>query len=204
MNNLNPQAQANCEQLASFKPHVQALIASTMMERMLPNYLLFSEVSGFGEPKALRDALNIVWEKQIVKNLKLNTQKQLEKIEPSIPDTEDFDMFGVYPALDTIMGLSCLLQGMGGDEEGFIDVCMLSLASVSKVAEIELSQDTSLTAEQLQQQLDQHELVQYELDFLSELVEQATPLNQLDKNIVNRFRARALADGITNIAIEVS
>lgn len=40
----------------------QAAIAATLLERMLPNYQLFSEVTGFGDAKLCRDILNMVWE----------------------------------------------------------------------------------------------------------------------------------------------
>jgi len=197
---ISTMAGQNYQQMAKLKLHIQALIASTMMERMLPNYLLFSQLTQFGEGKALRDALNIVWEKQHVKQLKLSTEKQLEKIEPNIPNIEDFDQFGVYPALDTAMALTCLLQGMGGDESGFVDVCKLSQASVGKLVELELSeQHDSLTDEQIHQ----HELMQYEVEFLAELIADASKLHQVNKSTVNRYKQRALADGITNIAIEV-
>jgi uncharacterized protein YjaG (DUF416 family) len=182
-------------------PDQQMLIAATLVERMLPNYLLFSEVTKFGEGKVLRDALNIVWEKLIVKNLKLNIDKQLEKIEPNIPDIADFDLFGVYPALDSAMALTALLYGVGGaDGDPLSDVCKLSQGSVSKVAEQELMADNESVSEAM---LEQHELMQYEINFVAELIEMLGNNTKPNKALVNQFRARALADGITNIGIEV-
>jgi uncharacterized protein YjaG (DUF416 family) len=148
----------------------------------------------------LRDALNIVWEKMQVKQLKLSVEKQLEKIEPQIPNVADFDQFGVYPAFDSVMALTCLLQGMGGDEQGFVDACKLSQSSVSKVVELELeSQGQQYT----QQQVEQHELMQYEVEFLAELLEIVSELSEVNKAVVQKMKQRALADGITNIALEV-
>jgi uncharacterized protein YjaG (DUF416 family) len=192
---------SNHQQLRSLAAHQQALVATTLVERMLPNYLLFCEVTEFGDGKVLRDALNIVWEKQIVKNLKFNADIQWEKIEPNVPDVEDFDMFGVYPALDTAMALGALLTGIAGDDEdAFIDVCKLSEASVGKVVEQELSVDNDeITAEMVEQ----HELMQYEAEFVAELIQTVSKSPRLDKQVVKSFRQRALADGITNIGIEV-
>ncbi|MCJ8273130.1 MAG: YjaG family protein [Psychrosphaera sp.] len=192
---------SNHQQLRSLAAHQQALVATTLVERMLPNYLLFCEVTEFGDGKVLRDALNIVWEKQIVKNLKFNAEIQWEKIEPNVPDVEDFDMFGVYPALDTAMALGALLTGIAGDDEdAFIDVCKLSEASVGKVVEQELAADNDeITAEMVEQ----HELMQYEAEFVAELIKTVSKIPKPDKQAVKSFRQRALADGITNIGIEV-
>lgn len=195
---LTSQAQANFKNLVGLKLHQQALVASTMLERMLPNYLLFSQVSGFGDAKVLRDALNIIWEKQQVKSLKLNIDKQLEKLEPNIPNSDDFDMFGVFPALDTAMALNALLQAMGGDEQGFLDVCKLSYSSVVKVVELELD-DPQVTVAQLQE----HPLITYEHDVLAELIADVEQLSTIDKTVITQYKSRALADGITNIALEV-
>lgn len=196
--NLTRGAQANFEQLTGLKLHQQALIATTMMERMLPNFLLFSEVANFGDGKVLRDALNVMWEKQQVKNAKINIDKQLEKLEPNIPNCEDFDMFGVYPALDTIMALHGLLQAMSGDEQGFLDVCKLSYSSVVKVVELELDQ-IDLTTDQLEE----HPLMQYECDFLAEVISDVEALQTINKAAIVDFKQRALSDGITNIALEI-
>lgn len=200
--------QSNISPMVSFSQlnaAQQMLVATTLVERMLPNYLLFSEVTEFGDGKMLRDALNIVWEKQVVKNLKLNIDKQLEKLEANIPDIEDFDMFGVYPALDTAMALLALLSAVpAADEEALLDVCKLSQASVGKVAEQELMAlsegDTDAISDDM---VRQHELMEYEMGFLEELVATAAKTEKPDKAVINGFRQRALADGITNIGIEV-
>jgi len=37
----------------------KAVLASALIERMLPNYGLFSEATGFGDETLLRNALNV-------------------------------------------------------------------------------------------------------------------------------------------------
>jgi uncharacterized protein YjaG (DUF416 family) len=200
-NNVPQDINANYKKFNTLEDPQQALVAATLVERMLPNYLLFCQVTDFGDEKVMRDALDVVWEKQIVKNLKLNIDKQLEKIEPNVPDIADFDLFGVYPALDTAMALTTLLAGLSGnDEEAYLDVCKLSQASVSKVVEQELmAQNDEITTLMMQE----HELSQYENDFLAELIETVGQCSKLDKTVVNQFKQRALADGVTNIGVEV-
>ena len=196
-NQVTPQAKANFARLLGLKPFQQALVAATMLERMLPNYLLFSEVAQFGDGKVLRDLLNVIWEKQQVKSLKVNIDKQLEKLEANIPNCSEFDMFGVYPALDTAMAFHGILQGMSGDEQGFLDVCMLSYSSVVKVIELEFEGE-EVTVEQLQA----HPLMVYEQDVLAQLLDDVEALNGVDKQVVSDYKSRAVTDGITNIALE--
>jgi uncharacterized protein YjaG (DUF416 family) len=203
MSNKNNQCKSNLgvyRLFSDLNPEQQMLIAATLVERMLPNYLLFSEVTEFGDSKMLRDALNIAWEKLIVKNLKLDIEKQLEKIEINIPDISDFDIFGVYPALDCSMALSALFNGMAGDDDALMDVCKLSLSSVMKVAEQELMTQQGEISEAM---LAAHELMAYEAEFLAELLETVARLEKPDKIMINQFRQRALADGVTNIGISL-
>ena len=52
--------------------------------------------------------------------VKINFAVQLEKLEEVIPDIEDFDFFGVHPALDACMALGSLLQGIQDNDDAQI------------------------------------------------------------------------------------
>ena len=58
----------------------KAVLASALIERMLPNYGLFSEATGFGDEALLRSALNVCWEKILLPKSKIDLEKQVEKI----------------------------------------------------------------------------------------------------------------------------
>jgi len=49
----------------------KAVLASALIERMLPNYGLFSEATGFGDETLLRNALNVCWEKSYCQKVRL-------------------------------------------------------------------------------------------------------------------------------------
>lgn len=205
MNPNNPskttrKTSQNFKRFKGLSPEQQAVVATAMVERMLPNYQLFAQVCEFGDAKVMRDALNIVWEKQQVKQLKLNFDKQLEKIEPNVPDVADFDMFGVYPALDFAMALISLLNGLSGSHDyAFFDACKLSYSTVTKVVEQELSADMD---EFTEADIEQHELMEYENDFLAELMDMVEGKDKPGKGLVTELKQRAVADGISNIGIE--
>ena len=75
----------------------QAVLAAVMIERMLPNYLLFSEALEFGNGTELRNVLNSIWEKLLLPKAKISLEKLNEKVEQNTPDIGDFDVFGFTP-----------------------------------------------------------------------------------------------------------
>ena len=76
------------------------LFAVALCQRMLPNYQLFSEVCEFGDPKVLDTLLNLLWQSMYDNKLKLNIDIYLERLEDNTPEPSDFDVYGVYPAMD--------------------------------------------------------------------------------------------------------
>ena len=91
-----------------------------LCERMAPNFALFCQMTEQEQAeKTYHNILNLVWEFLTVKGAKINFENQLEKLEEIIPDVNNYDFFGVVPALDACEALG--------------DYCMpLSLARRSK------------------------------------------------------------------------
>jgi len=133
----------------------QIAFAAALLERMLPNYQLFSEAAEFGEAKLLRNQLDLIWQRLASSHtskanvVKINFEAQLNKLEPQTPDPEAFDFFGVYAALDTCMALTALWQLMqiktpkkGGsiDLEDIQSISRLSYSSVHAYIELQLAQ----------------------------------------------------------------
>ena len=82
-----------------------------LCERMYPNYHLFCQISEQPQnAKVYHNILNLVWEYLTVKDTKINFENQLEKFEDIIPDVNDYQCYGVIPALDACEGLSEVLH----------------------------------------------------------------------------------------------
>ena len=92
------------------------------------------------ESRIYRDILDSVWEQLTVKNAKVNYERQLEKLEEIIPSSEDYDFYGVYPAIDACVGLSTLLHGLLDRDDLFESMQKVSQLSVQTVAELEQAQ----------------------------------------------------------------
>lgn len=181
--------------------------ASAMLERMLPNYRMFSESSQFGEYKVIRNQLDLIWQWLDKNNkVKINIDAQLNKLEEQTPDPENFDFFGVYPALDACMAMMSLFQliqshGTDKSDEDINNISRLSQNSVSYYVELLLNEEDNneITPETIAE----HPLsvwekdTQYELfDFLKFAAENKRSC-QLAKEMV-------LSEGLSNLGIEIN
>ena len=193
----------------------QIAFSAALLERMLPNYQMFSEAENFGEAKVLRNQLDIIW--QWLDNsstVKINSEAQLLKLEAETPDPEAFDSFGVFPALDACMAFSALWQLMqvkpskkqkiADIETGDIQsISRLSHNSVSYYVELLLLEDAAdeeltITAEQM----DEHPLMQWEKDTQKELFD-FLKFAAADKRTCKLAKQMSLSEGLSNLGIEI-
>lgn len=182
----------------------QAAIAATLLERMIPSYQLFAEVSQFGDAALPRHVLDLVWEWLQVKRAKINFDKLQEELELITPEVQHFDMFGVYPALDALTALDTMLNGITQqDSADFIDVAKISQASVARLIEHE-SADLDITTEaELKKIVRDHELMQYEMDCLAELIQLVQPIQSFGRAEVQQLKAWVQEQGVTNLGMEL-
>ncbi len=177
----------------------KAVLASALIERMLPNYGLFSEATGFGDEALLRSALNVCWEKILLPKSKIDLEKQVEKIEPNVPELADFDMFGTYPAIDAATSLLSLMHGlMGQDEQEFISVSKISQATVARFIEYQMTVEGEVADNKA---VREHPLMQYEIEVLSELIDFLENMGRVTSENVKALKKQAVADGQTNIGL---
>lgn len=171
--------------------------AATLLERMLPNYVLFCEATEFADPAQYRNSLNAIWEWLSVPKTKVNFAAQLEKIELLVPDASDFDNYGVYPAIDVCMSMTALiLLIQGEDPQGAVVVSKLSQGGVE--AFIEANSDEELDSLQIKQ----HPLMQWEIETQQELL---LMLKGSAKNAetCKQLKSLAVAEGMSNIGLEI-
>lgn len=171
--------------------------SATLLERMLPNYTLFCELTEFADPAQYRKTLNSIWESLASPKSKINFSAQLEKIEELVPDASDFDNYGVYPAIDVAMSMSAtILLIQGEDLQGAVVVSKLSQGGVE--AFIEASAEQELEPAEIKQ----HPLMLWEIETQQELL---ILLSKSSKNAetCKTLKALATAEGMSNIGIEM-
>ena len=172
-----------------------------LCERMYPNFVMFCQVTEQDPQvaKTYHNILNLVWEQLTVKGAKINFENQLEKLEAIIPDVNDYEFFGVLPAIDACEGLAELVHGIiaGSTLEQVVKLSRLSLQTVATVLEMrnggELSEQALKDAEEIQQELD----IQWQIyRALKECEERDTTLILALKNELRQVQ-------ISNIGIEI-
>jgi len=185
----------------------QITFASALLERMLPNYQMFSENSQFGEYALLRNQLDLIWQWLDKKNqTKININAQLNKLEEQTPDPEAFDSFGVFPALDVCMAMMSLWQlmqsnGKDKNHEDIHSVSRLSDNSVSYYIELLLIDEG---VEEVQpSQINEHPLAVWEKETQSELFD-FLKFAAENKRSCQLAKEMVLSEGLSNLGIEIT
>ncbi len=189
----------------------QVAFCAALLERMIPNYQMFSEHTEFGNYKVLRNQLDLVWQWLDKANrCKINYDAQIAKLEEQVPDPDLFDFLGVFPALDSAMALMSLFQAMQDPEgDGFINVSKLSENSVSYYVELILAQEVDeITPEEDEivisaQQISAHPLMQWEIATQNELFDFLTSARENKASCV-KAKVLVLEEGLSNLGIEIN
>ncbi|MDP4527760.1 YjaG family protein [Alkalimonas delamerensis] len=195
----------NFQRLRELNLYQQVAVAATLMERMLPNYQLFSQVMNYGDASLLRHTLDLVWEWLAVKKAKINFSRLADELAEVTPEINHFDCFGVYPAVDTATALDALLNGIEQrDGAELVNVAKISQASVARLIEYE-SAELDITSEaELKQHVRKHPLMQYEMDCLAELLEQVSAVRQFDWAQVKLLQQWVAEQGVSNLGMELA
>lgn len=184
----------------------QVLAALYLCERMYPNYELFHQVTGFGDPKPLRGALNACWDWSWQgKKVKVNFARWQEKVDDVTPSEYGHDMLGVYPAMDACTAISTMLEGFQDPSTGdLVSVAKVSQAGVAKF--LELTEGAELDDEGRRQLVREHELAVYEIDVQQALLDFLEAMQRTEDKptqmMVRQLQEMVVTEGITNIGME--
>ena len=172
---------------------------AALCERMAPNFKLFCQMNELeGESKTYQNILNLVWEYLTVKNAKINFDNQLEKLENIIPDVNDYDNFGVVPALDACQALAEILHAIiaGESLEKAIEISRISLSTVTALLATENGRDFS------EAELKENQDIQTELDVQWQIYRLLKDCEKRDIDLILDLKNEVRAEGISNIGIK--
>ena len=199
------QAKANnFQRIRALSRKQQGLLSLMILERMLPNYTLFVEVTDFPQPHKIDNIMNSLWEKLLVHGTKVNFSALEEKVEQLTPDENQFDMYGVYPAIFFCTGLLTYIAGEIVEEDS--DAVAISKISQGNIVHL-LEYQADLEGVEIDNDtIRNNELMQIEMQLLTELIDWLETLNLKSlsfKDIKQQALAKVQADGVTNIGIGV-
>ena len=171
-----------------------------LCERMYPNYHLFCEITEQPQnAKVYHNILNLVWEYLTVKEANINFENQLEKLENIIPDVNDYDFYGVVPALDACEGLAEVLHTIiaGASLEQAVKVSQLSLGTVAGYLETEYDRTLS------EVELKESDLIQQELDVQWQLYRALKEAERHDVELISDLKNALREESVSNICIKI-
>ncbi|MCU5771584.1 YjaG family protein [Erwiniaceae bacterium BAC15a-03b] len=169
-----------------------------LCERMYPNYWAFCQQTGFGDPQLYRRILDLVWETLVIKDAKVNFDSQLEKLEEAIPSADDYDVYGVHPAIDACVALSELLHSRLSGET-LAHAIEVSETSITTVAILEMTQ---AGREMSDDELKENPAVEDEWDCQWEIFRLLAACEERDLELIKGLRSDLREDPISNIGIK--
>ena len=172
---------------------------AALCERMAPNFKLFCQMNELSvEARTYQNILNLVWEYLTVKDAKINFENQLEKLESIIPDVNDYDSFGVVPALDACQALAEILHAIIAGEtlEKAVEISLISLGTIRALLETETGRDWS------ESKLKENEDIQTELDVQWQVYRLLKECEKRDIELILALKNEIRTEGISNIGIE--
>ncbi|MBT0728409.1 YjaG family protein [Rosenbergiella australiborealis] len=183
--------------LAKLESWQHVTFMACLCERMYPNYQVFCQNSHFADAQLYRRILDLVWETLLVKDAKINFDNQLEKFEEAIPSGDDFDFYGVYPAIDACVALSELVHSRLSGET-LEHAIAVSETSVTTVAMLEMTQcGRELTDDELKENV----AVIDEWDAQWEIFRLLADCEERDLELIKGLRQDLREDGISNIGV---
>ncbi|HHE8875722.1 TPA: YjaG family protein [Haemophilus influenzae] len=172
---------------------------AALCERMAPNFKLFCQMNELSvEAKTYQNILNLVWEYLTIKDVKINFENQLEKLESIIPDVNDYESFGVVPALDACQALAEILHAIIAGEtlERAVEISLISLGTVTSLLETKTGRDWS------ESELKENEDIQAELDVQWQVYRLLKECEKRDIELILALKNEIRTEGISNIGIE--
>jgi hypothetical protein len=186
-NNRAPQQRVTAELRRT------VLLAAAVSQRMMANYQLFCQVTAFTDPGQYRNTLNLVWEWLLISDAKINFELQSEKLEQITPDADDFDMFGVYPAIDACVALASAVNAIVEFDSDSYRKEVLSLARRSVEGFLVMQQVENLS---------EAALTRHNEQLLDEVL--LIPDDQLkNKDRIKALKLVADNEGVSNLGVAV-
>lgn len=185
------------QRLQGLEPHRQQAFMAALCERLLPNYALYAQTAGQGNPAGLRAILDLVWERLAIAGARIDFERQAEKLAELAPP-EDDDSFGARRATEVVAALSALLDTLQGEApEAVLEVSRASRGGVRAFIELTEGEEDG---ERLAALVREHPLMADENDFQDAVLE-AVEAGPLDRDALKALRRLGRNEGVSNLGL---
>ncbi len=184
------------QRLQELEPRSRQAFMAALCERLLPNYGLYAQTSGQGNPQGLRAILDLVWERLTVKGTKIDFSLQAEKLAEQAPPADD-DSFGARRASEAVAALSALLDTLQGEApEAVLEVSKASRGGVRAFIELTEGEEDG---QRLAVLVRDHPLMEDENDFQDAVLEAVE--GPLGRDELKALRKLGRNDGVSNLGL---
>ena len=175
----------------------QSVFCMALAERTILHFHLFCEATNSQDGQVINNINQLFWEKMTTKGAKINFTIQQENFDEIIPDVRDFDFYGVYPAVDHCVIMSCAFNSflLKSNEEA-LNASQTSFATIASF--IELQNDSEVDENSLKAD----PLFQEELQFQQTLLEKLN--SERSPELIKSIRQWVLDLGVTNLGIAIN
>ncbi|WP_276208213.1 YjaG family protein [Halomonas sp. NO4] len=184
------------QRLLGLSPRHQQAFMAALVERLLPNYALYADTTGQGDPQGLRVILDLVWERLAVREARIDFERQAEKLAELEPPGDD-DSFGARRALEAVVALGALLDTLRGEApEAVLEVSRVSKGGVRAFIELTEGEED---AQRLAALVREHPLMEEENAFQDAVLEAVeAPLN---RDALKGLRRLGRNEGVSNLGL---
>ena len=130
------------DQLSNLEAWQQSVFCMALAEQNITHFKMFSQSIESENGIIAENILQLFWEKLTVKGAKINFTIQEENFNTIIPESSDYDFYGVYPAVDYCVITSCIFNSFTTkSKEEAINASQTSFATIASFIELQTDQD---------------------------------------------------------------
>ncbi|KPU82741.1 hypothetical protein JI57_03510 [Psychromonas sp. PRT-SC03] len=182
------------EQLTNLQSWQQSVFCMALSEHSRLHFHLFCEAITSDNKQRIDQFNQLFWDKMINKGTKVNFAIQQEAFDEIIPNANDFDFYGVYPAIDHCVILSCAFNSfLSKSKEEALNASQTAFSTIASF--LELQQESELSDTQLQEST----LFKTQLAFQYEILKQLDNLR--NPELIKNIQQFVVQQGATNLGI---
>jgi len=130
------------EQLSNLQAWQQSVFCMALAEQDLTHFNLFTQSIESEDGQIAENILQLFWEKLTVKGSKINFTIQEENFNAIIPESTNYDFYGVYPAVDFCVISQCIFNTFTSkSKEEAINASQTVFATIASFIELQTDQE---------------------------------------------------------------
>ena len=130
------------DQLTDLQAWQQNVFCMALAEQNITHFKMFSQAIDSDNDKIADNILQLFWEKLTVKGAKINFTIQEENFDAIIPESSDYDFYGVYPAVDYCVIVNCIFNSFTiKSKEEAINASQTSFSTIASFIELQTDQE---------------------------------------------------------------